>query len=250
MNSHHYIFLSPHFDDVALSCGGLVWSLTRRGHKAEVWTIMGGLPSSQDFSPFAQGMHQEWGMPPDEIVQTRQTEDQAACQVMGAHQRYFHWQDAIYREDPVTHQLRVNNNSELFGKPPEPHIIAEIADVIYEQVPQGAKLVCPISLGNHIDHRAVRQAGDLSDRVDLYYADYPYILTAFEGLSDGEEQWQQEPHQLTEDDLVTWQGAVLCYASQLSMFWRDAEQARLALRNYLAGGGGRFWRKSENPHHQ
>ncbi len=243
MSLHHYIFLSPHFDDVALSCGGLVWSLTQQGHTVEIWTIMGGLPASQQFSPFAQGMHKEWGMPPDEIVQTRRAEDRAACEAMGSQSRHFDWQDSIYRKDPKTGLPTVNNNEDLFGKSPELSLVHQIKELILKEIPDVSKLILPISLGNHIDHRAVRQAGDLSERVDFYYADYPYILTAFKNLYSGEEHWQQEPHQLTEGALKAWQDTVLCYGSQLSMFWRDEQETRLALRNYFAGGGGRLWVK-------
>jgi len=39
-----WTFLSAHFDDVVLSAGGLVWELTRRGERAEIWTICAGDP--------------------------------------------------------------------------------------------------------------------------------------------------------------------------------------------------------------
>ena len=244
MTTQHYIFLSPHFDDVALSCGGLVWDLTCNGHTAEVWTIMGGIPPQQVHTPFAQEMHHHWGMPADEIVQTRRTEDQTACQVMGAKPHHFDWLDAIYRMDTATGEPLVINNETLFGKVPETEIIHQITQMIREQVPKGAKLVSPISLGDHIDHRAVRQAAELSGRVDFYYADYPYILYALNDPLLWKQTIIQVPHLLDESALNKWQGAVLSYKSQLSMFWRDEQEARLALRNYFVGGGGRLWLKN------
>jgi LmbE family N-acetylglucosaminyl deacetylase len=244
MTSNNYIFLSPHFDDIALSCGGLVYDLTHNGHSVEIWTIMGGLPPDQHFTPFAQEMHNEWGMPADKIVQTRRTEDQSACQVMGARPRHFDWPDCIYRPDPQTGDPYVNNNEELFGKPPERELVAEIAHLISNQVPSGTKLVAPISLGNHIDHRAVRLAGEKSNRVDYFYADYPYILKAFDDPRITAGNLEKIPHMFTEESLTAWQESVLCYASQLTMFWRDEAEARLAIRNYLAGGGGRLWQKN------
>ena len=39
-----WIFLSAHCDDAVLSAGGLVWELTRRGERAEIWTICAGDP--------------------------------------------------------------------------------------------------------------------------------------------------------------------------------------------------------------
>lgn len=249
MNKQHWIFLSPHFDDVALSCGGLVWMLAQQGHHVEVWTVMGGLPLNQDYTDFAQAMHQQWGMPPDQIVQTRRTEDSAACQAMGATPHHFNWPDVIYRKDPTTNTPQVVNNDELFGKSPELALVDEIARMISKEVPKDTKLVSPISLGNHIDHRAVWQAAEQSDRVDYYYADYPYILNAF----DDPRLFQFIKHQLfdalSENALCAWQKAILCYASQLTMFWRDKKEAKLAIQNYLAGGGGGLWKKNQKNTH-
>lgn len=42
----HHLFLSPHFDDVALSCGGMIDQLIGAGATVEVWTIFSGFPAS------------------------------------------------------------------------------------------------------------------------------------------------------------------------------------------------------------
>ena len=243
MSSHLYIFLSPHFDDVALSCGGLVHHLTQQGHTVEIWTIMGGFPPNQAFSEFAEQMHQEWGMSGEEVVRIRREEDRAACAVMGAHPRHLDWPDAIYRKDPSTGRPLVNNDEELFGKSPEPELVQQIKDMILKASPIDAKLVLPISLGNHIDHRALTAAGELSGKVALYYADYPYVLRDTDNPEHNRQGWTKRPHALDKSNLEAWQGAVLCYASQLSMFWRDKDESRLAIRNYFAGGGGKLWQK-------
>jgi len=243
MSSHRYIFLSPHFDDVALSCGGLLHHLSRQGRAVEVWTIMGGFPPEDIFSDFAQKMHLEWGMTGAEVVRVRRGEDNAACQVMTAQLRHFDWLDAIYRQELTTGLPMVSNNDELFGKSPETELVQQIKDMLLLEIPEGAKLVIPISLGNHIDHRAVRQAGELSGRVDLYYADYPYVLKDPNNPQNHPNEWSRSGFQLDKSDRKAWHEAVLCYASQLSMFWCDEDEVKLALRNYSAGGGGRLWQK-------
>jgi hypothetical protein len=243
MPSQHYIFLSPHFDDVALSCGALVHHLSRLGHTVEVWTIMSGFPHNEIFSEFAQEMHLEWGMTSAEVVHVRRDEDWAACQAMGTQPRYFNWTDVIYRKDPETGLPVVNNNDELFGKSPEGELINEIANMLMEEIPNDAKLITPISLGNHIDHRTVTLAGEKSGYVGSYYADYPYILNDPQNPANHRYQWAQFSYQLDESDLQAWQEAVLSYSSQLSMFWRDEEETKLAIRNYWAGGGGQSWQK-------
>ena len=243
METKHWIFLSPHFDDVALSCGGLVWQLTNEGHRVEIWTIMAGLPTEGPYSEFARQNHEAWGMSGKAAILMRQAEDRAACAILGASARHCSWRDVIYRQDQETGNPVVNNNEELFGEPPEAYLVEEISQFLVNEIQDTVQLVFPMGLGGHIDHRVLVQAGKCSAMVNLVYADYPYILTDFSAQETDRNQWARIPHALGEEALTHWQDAVLCYTSQLSGFWHNEAEARLALRNYLAGGGGRLWTK-------
>ena len=55
------LYLSPHFDDAALSCGGLIRQLVLEDTQVLVATIFAGEPPPADISPFAAGMHARWG---------------------------------------------------------------------------------------------------------------------------------------------------------------------------------------------
>jgi LmbE family N-acetylglucosaminyl deacetylase len=238
MTFSHWIFLSPHFDDVALSCGGLVYSLTQQGHRVEIWTIMAGFPPDDGFSQFAEKNHRAWGMAGAQAIRMRMGEDQAACAILGARPRHWHWPDAIYRREVDSGFLLVEDNEELFSKRPEDALISEIAQTLNEAIPREVQTVFPLSLGNHIDHQAVFAASELFQRKLLYYADYPYILENFDHPIFNQKRIEKLPLTLSPETLGAWQEAVLCYKSQLSGFWRDEIEARLALRNYAAGGGG------------
>jgi LmbE family N-acetylglucosaminyl deacetylase len=244
MNTNKWIFISPHLDDVALSCGGLVWDLAYSGRQVEVWAFFAGLPVDEEFSLLAQVIHQDWGLAGEAAFRARREEDHAACAVMGAELRHFDWLDAIYRRDTQTSEPIVNDLEALFGCPPETTLVEEIGAVLREEVPEGSQLVFPIGLGGHIDHQAVVRAGERVGRDAYYYADYPYILENFDCLDFQPNQWRNIAHPLGQDALDAWQDSVVCYTSQLSTFWRDEAETRLALRNYLAGGGGRLWKKS------
>jgi LmbE family N-acetylglucosaminyl deacetylase len=244
MNTNRWIFISPHLDDVALSCGGLVWNLTQMGYMVEVWTLMAGLPTDEDFSPFAELIHQTWGLSGAAAFSARRKEDRAACAVLGAELRHFDWLDAIYRRDTQTGESVVDDLEALFGCPPETNLVEEIGAVLREEVPEGTQLVFPIGLGGHVDHQAVVRVGERFGGDAYYYADYPYILETFDSPDFQPNQWRNIAHPLGQDALDAWQASVLCYTSQLSTFWRDEAETRLALRNYLAGGGGRLWEKS------
>lgn len=210
----------------------------------EVWTLFAGLPTETDFSPFAQQIHQEWGESGEAAFRMRREEDLVACAVLGAQLRHFDWIDAIYRHELPSGAWFVNNDEELFGNTPEPALVEEIAATLTETLPKGSQLVLPMGLGGHVDHRVVAQGGKHLHHPKNFYADYPYILKHFDDSRLWDGQLQKIPHAFDETALHAWQEAVLCYTSQLSSFWRDEEETRLAISNYLAGGGGRLWEKS------
>jgi len=241
MDKKHWIFISPHFDDVALSCGGLVWDLARQGHIVEVWTIMGGFPADENYSEFAQQNHLTWGMSGEAAIRMRRAEDHAACEILGAQHQHFDWPDVIYRHDPDSGDAMVHNNEELFGKPPEPWLVEAVSAMLKDKVPENANLVLPIGLGGHIDHRTVVRAGERCKKEKRYYADYPYILNDFTNPVINEGKYRKIQYCLDKAALDAWQRSVLSYTSQLSTFWRNDTESRLAINNYLAGGGGCLW---------
>ena len=245
MKQDHWIFLSPHFDDVALSCGGLVWDLANQGNQVEIWTVMAGYPPNDNYSQFAQETHDVWGQAGKDAIDMRRKEDQAACDILGAIPRYLQFLDVIYRRFEDSGKPVVHNDEELFHNPPEPSLVQVIADELTRQLPSDAALVLPMGLGGHLDHRAVVQAGARLSLVDFYYADYPYILKSFDSPLLKNDKYQKLPRFLSNEALTAWQEAVLCYRSQLSWFWRDDEEERLGLCNYLVGGGGRLWKKKQ-----
>lgn len=204
---------------------------------------MSGFPANENYSEFAQENHQLWGKSGVEAIEMRREEDRSACQVMGASHRHFDYPDVIYRDDRQTGAPMVNNDEELFGKDPDAWLVTEIAEMLRREPPEDANLVLPIGLGGHIDHRVVSSAGALFGEAQFYYADYPYILRDFDSPVFASGKFVRIERHLSKHALTAWQDAVLCYRSQLSTFWRDDNEARLSLRNYLAGGGGRLWIK-------
>ena len=54
-----FIYLSPHFDDAALSCGGLLRAHAERGERAVVVTVCAGRPDYTHLSRFAEQQHRQ-----------------------------------------------------------------------------------------------------------------------------------------------------------------------------------------------
>jgi len=244
MTHTDWIFLSPHFDDAALSCGGLIWELARAGARVQIWTIMGGFPPEEPFSDFARATHAQWGTSGREAISMRREEDRASCEVLQAAHRHFDWPDGIYRRQPESRQPVVSTNEALFSSQPEARLVEEIAASLSQALPPHAGVAAPLGLGGHIDHQAVFQAVRRRNLAEFFYADYPYILTAYDDPLLRQGSYKKIPHPLSREAVEAWQRAVLRYASQLSGLWSGVSEARLALKNYQAGGGGRLWRNT------
>ena len=79
-----HVYLSPHLDDVALSCGGRIWQQAQTGDSVLVVTIFAGAPPPDvPLSPFARELHARWGYLSDADV-VRREEDQASLTHLGA----------------------------------------------------------------------------------------------------------------------------------------------------------------------
>ena len=234
-----YIYLSPHLDDVALSCGGLIYEQVKAGRKVEIWSITAGIPDPQHMPEFGRVLNARWGISL-EMLHTRQEEDRAASKLLGAKPLHLGWLDCIYRFKADGDAL-IHDDDELFAAQPEPELVRELSAYLQSHVPASTKLISPMGIGGHIDHRLVVQAVAQSGLGGLYYADYPYVSYHFEWSERLESrEFRRIPHVISEEAVTAWQDAVLCNRAQLSTFWGNEREARLAIANYCAGGGGRL----------
>ena len=232
----HWIYLSPHFDDVALSCGSLVWQQVQAGDTVDIWTVCAGAPDpSQPISPFAQSLHERWGTGPASVA-ARRAEDIASCHVLGVAYRHLSVYDCIYRGDGAGHYYYASEES-LNGPlhPDEAAQAAQITQLNLAALPPDLNLVCPLGLGNHVDHQLTRLAAEQSGRGLYYYADFPYVLRQPDQLQNlAQAGWQPACTPLSLPALTAWQDCVAAHASQISTFWADEAAMRSAIAAYAA----------------
>lgn len=239
-----WIYLSPHFDDVVLSCGGIVWEQVQAGLHVESWTICAGTPSPDaPLSPFAQSLHERWGTGL-EAVPARRQEDEDAFHSLGASTRYWTLPDCIYRALPDGSWL-VNSRDDLWRPVHllEQGVVVELSDWLIQGLAKGDALVAPLTLGDHVDHYLVRAAAERAARqasCDLwYYPDYPYAVDPEVDWTDKTgEDWRKVCRSISPQGLKAWQNGVASYASQISTFWSGREAMEHALEVYLQSGGG------------
>ena len=253
-----HLFLSPHYDDVALSCGGTAACLARGGRRPEVALLFGSEPDpDQPLTAFAREMHDDWGLDPAGVVAGRRAEEACAAAILGTDVRFLPFHDAIHRRDNYL------DDDQLFGTPApgEAGLPAALTRALGLPARPGdsTRIYVPLAIGGHVDHRHAFAAGVGLDRAGWevwYYEDLPYALKA----GNREARFEECGERLEVAALVeigsTWErkiDAILCYRSQLARTFRyaniggDREEIETLLRRYaLAAGGGtpveRFWR--------
>lgn len=166
------VFVQPHFDDVALSCGGTVAEQARQG-QAKIVTVFAGVPG-EDLGDFARFQHERWELSDAEVVSARRREDLAAAHELGSsiEVAWLDYLDAIYRREGYS------SDAALFGavEPEDFQLVDEIAKQLEAQ---GDRFFVPLAIGNHVDHQIVfmvgRRLAELGRGV-CCYADLPYAL--------------------------------------------------------------------------
>ena len=242
------IFLAPHLDDAALSCGGQIAGLTRAGRRVLVVTVMAGDPPTDVENDYIRSLHSRWELERDATAQ-RRAEDRAACALLGAD--YLHWPfaDCIYRLDPVAGQPLYLSDDDIFGDvhPAEQPLVAEIADLL-RTLPAARQLYAPLTIGHHVDHLLVAEAARLAFGDDLlFYEDYPYAqqpgkLAAV--IGEPPAGWQPTVAPLATADLAAKIEAILAFRSQLSTFFTARADLERQVRGYAKRvGGERVWKR-------
>jgi LmbE family N-acetylglucosaminyl deacetylase len=234
-----WIYLSPHFDDVALSCGGLAWEQAAAGRAVEIWTVCAGEPGSEPLSEFARWLQARWGTGQEAVAQ-RRDEDLRSCQILSARPRHFSLPDCIYRTDPVTGIALYGSEESIFGTihPAEAGLVQSVQGELAQQLPAEANLVCPLGLGGHVDHRLVRAAAEALEHPLWYYADYPYVLDQGEAAERATSGMELATFTVSPAALEAWERAVAAHASQVSTFWSNEEGMRAGLGEYYRRSGG------------
>ncbi|MHA1667881.1 MAG: PIG-L deacetylase family protein [Candidatus Heimdallarchaeaceae archaeon] len=139
-----HIFLSPHFDDVVASCGGLIAKLIYEQEEVLVYTIFTHSPNIF-FLP--KRLHKFTN------YQTRVEEDQNALSKLGVDSRHmgllenaFH--PPFFKRPTDVFRLKLKKGLEQF---PNLERIWEELENITEEFPK-SQIYVPLGIGNHFDH--------------------------------------------------------------------------------------------------
>ena len=217
------LFISPHLDDVAFSCGGTFAALAQAGWQCVLLTVFTrSMPGPTGFALACQ-MDKGFGPEVDYLALRRQ-EDALAAQHMGATAvRWLNLSEAPHRgyHSPAAlfaDVLPTDEIGQVLGPLLEKELAAAVPQLVF--APQG--------LGLHVDHRqvmrAVRAAVPPTLPV-LWYRDTPYIIRQPEAQPAPElpAGLTEVAFSLTPAALTAKVAASQAYASQIGFQFGGAE---------------------------
>jgi LmbE family N-acetylglucosaminyl deacetylase len=185
---------------------------------------------------------------------TRRGEDLAACRVLAAQPRHWELQEAIHRRAEPGGEALYPTLERLFGKiaQQEEPLVARLAERL-AAIPGAAdcaRVVAPLGVGGHVDHRIVRAAAERAfGGALLYYEEFPYIVwKPFALLRAGifGRSWSALRQPLAAGEIAARIAAIACYASQVTPLFRSPDRiGRLVGRHVRRAGGERLWRRLE-----
>jgi LmbE family N-acetylglucosaminyl deacetylase len=264
-----HVFVAPHPDDAALSCGGLIAALHVRGESIAIVSVYSGAGGPSSLTPYqreALGFADpgsRWAgesLDPLTAIAARHEEDGAYARLIGAEQAFVDLPDAVFRG--------YEGDDQLIGPPhsDDPVPVEALARALARLGPDRAYV--PLSIGGHVDHRQVRRAamelaaspGSRVRGLLRFYEDFPYTLThGFEAPADLDPEvpaglppgFELAAEFVPIDGLIEAKLAGMrSYASQVDHLFGGPEQLaeavhRQALRVGAAAGMGpaeRYWR--------
>ena len=166
------LFLSPHLDDAAFSCGGTAALLADAGWRCVIATAF--TATVPDPRGFALACQLDKGLGPEvDYMALRRAEDAAACAHLGAEPRWLGLPEAPHRGYESAPALfgPVREGDEIWR--PLADLVAGLLDELRPDA-----VYAPQGLGNHVDHQqAIRAAlACLAPERVAFWRDTPYII--------------------------------------------------------------------------
>jgi LmbE family N-acetylglucosaminyl deacetylase len=167
------LFISPHLDDVAFSCGGTFARLCDKGWRTILCTIF--TKSVTHPKDFALACQLDKGLSADvDYMKLRRAEDVAAAKILNA-SSFLHLD---FLEAP---HRGYNSAAELFaGVKTGDEICKSVAERLaaLDKIYRPELIFAPQGLGDHVDHlQTIRAVSEVfSTEKTLWYRDTPYAI--------------------------------------------------------------------------
>jgi LmbE family N-acetylglucosaminyl deacetylase len=161
--------VSPHLDDVAFSCGGVLGVLRRTGWQVRVATVF--TATVNPLSPFALACQLDKGLPTEvDYMALRRGEDVTAMRCLGVDEfEHLGLPEAPHRG--------YTSAADLFaGRHDDDRVLDDVREAVLPLARNVDLLLGPQGLGDHVDHQIVVEALTGLDVPTLLYRDTPYAM--------------------------------------------------------------------------
>jgi LmbE family N-acetylglucosaminyl deacetylase len=218
------LFISPHLDDVAFSCGGTFATLAQAGWQCILLTVF--TRSVPNPTGFALACQTDKGLEPEvDYLALRCAEDTLAAQHLGA--AAVRWLDL-----PEAPHRGYHSPAALFADLlPTDTVGPELTELLAKELATSAPqlVFAPQGFGLHVDHRQVMQAVRAAVPPTLpvlWYRDTPYIIRQPQAMPAPElpAGLSEVALPLAEAALAAKVVASQAYASQIGFQFGGAEQ--------------------------
>lgn len=240
-----HLFISPHPDDVPLSCGALVSDLCHtQGEAVTVLTVMSGdVPDELPQTPIVQDLHQRWKIGHNPSIE-RRAEDKRACEILGAEVIHTPIMDCVYRT--LDGQALYPDEASLWGDVHTDDPAFSQLDAwfgTFDRTPD--TLYLPMAIGNHVDHKLVLAWGlqfsqQYPQMTVKFYEDYPYSESSKHvesTLNSFPVSIQPITHVCSEQAIEVKLKSIEAYDSQISTFWHSVDEMRQKIRTFMTRSG-------------
>ncbi len=259
------VILSPHLDDAALSCGGLLHAL-----RDKVSTLVVSISCGTVRVVAADGSCKISSRKGHVSSRVRRREDIAAMHSVDTDFVHLSFPDGIYRRSPLTGRLIYRNERERWVAPRIDDMghIEELYLVLRRLCLDLGRilLISPMGIGHHVDHQiaarlAVRMASNNAGAELLFYEDFPYVADPRVGRGDRDDppkalgRLQMHPAQrfVVPVDTDAKMAMLQHYASQVAPLFGDDAGMRARISGHTHDGlpGEFYWQAQPlHPHTQ
>ncbi len=232
------LFISPHLDDVAFSCGGTLARLAADDWQTILCTVF--TKSVPHPKGFALACQLDKGLSPEiDYMKLRRAEDYQAAKILNAGEvLHLNFAEAPHRGYQSATELfaEVKKEDEIWKA------VAEYLGLL-DDIHHPDLIFAPQGLGNHVDHRqTIRAVGKAAAAEKIrWYRDTPYAIRQpfappadlpFDSLSE-------IPHDIT-PFLECKIAACAAYASQINFQFGGADQLKTVLQQFHRSEAERF----------
>ncbi len=228
------LFLSPHLDDAAFSCGGLVAQLADAGWRTVLATAF---TASMPATGFALACQLDKRLSADvDYMALRREEDRAAAAILGV-------SDLRWLGLPEAPHRGYHSAAALFGGVREDDLVwqelsRQISALRHELRPD--LTLAPQGLGGHVDHlQTIRAVLDVPELGRIaFFRDTPYAIRNREAMPDARLHGLADSAVNVTAGLDRKVAASCAYASQIGFQFRGPAALDSALRAFAMQEGG------------